>query len=179
MEIPFGGKKPQTQKAAFIAPNATICGDVRLEEGVTVWFGAVIRSEFGQTSYIGKDSNIQDNCVLHCDEGYPLEIGAGVTIGHGAIVHGAQVGDNVLIGMHATILNGAKIGAGAVIAAGALVKEHMEIPENALVVGVPGKVVRMHGSDVVAAIQANGQHYVQWGKDYQRLLTENEEPYSR
>ncbi len=171
MILSYRGAAPKTEQAAFIAPNATICGDVTLGEGVTVWFGAVLRTEI-DPMVIGKGTNIQDNCVLHCDFGYPLRLGDNVTLGHGAVVHGCTVGDNVLVGMNATILNGAVIGAGAVIAAGALVKENMQVPEGALVVGVPGKVVRINGPETAEAVAQNAAHYVDWGKEYAEALAD-------
>lgn len=169
MEVSFRGVSPKTEKAAFVAPNATISGDVTLEEGVTVWFGAVIRTEL-DPMVIGKNTNIQDNCVLHCDVGYPLRLGENVTLGHGAIVHGCTVGNDVLVGMHATILNGAVIGDGAIIAAGAVVKEHMQVPPGALVAGVPAKVIRQNGPEMAEKVRANAQHYVDWGGEYRQLF---------
>ena len=170
MELSFRGVAPKTEKAAFVAPNATICGDVTLEEGVTVWFGAVIRTEL-DPMYIGKNSNVQDNCVLHCDVGYPLRLGENVTLGHGAIVHGCTVGNDVLVGMNATILNGAVIGDGAIIAAGALVKEHMQVPPGALVAGVPAKVIRQNGPEMAEKIRQNARHYVDWGGEYAQAVS--------
>lgn len=170
MIVPICGKTPDTEKAAFVAPNAVLCGGVRLEENATVWFGAVIRNEYDEDVTIGPGSNVQDNCVLHCDKGFGLRLGSGVTVGHAAVVHGAQVGDDVLIGMHATVLNGAKIGAGAVIAAGAVVTENQEIPENALAAGVPARVIRINPPQVREAIRKNAEHYAALGRDYARAL---------
>lgn len=170
MTLSFRGKTPQLGKAAFVAPNATVCGDVVLEEDASIWFGAVVRTEFGQTCRIGKGSNVQDNCVLHCDEGTPLILGQYVVVGHSAVVHGATVGDDVLIGMHATVLNGAKIGSGAVIAGGTVVRENMVIPENALVAGVPARIVRIYDPPMREKIRANAQRYIRWAKEYAEQL---------
>lgn len=124
----------------WIAPNAQVMGRVLIESAASIWFGAVLR---GDNEYItlGAGSNIQENCVCHTDIGFPLVIGAGCTIGHGAILHGCEIGDNSLIGMGATVLNGARIGRDCLIGAGALVPEGKIIPDNSLVVGMPGKVV--------------------------------------
>jgi carbonic anhydrase/acetyltransferase-like protein (isoleucine patch superfamily) len=126
---------------SFIASNATVIGNVILDEDVGIWFGVVIRGD-NEPIKIGKRSNIQDNCVMHTDPGFPLIIGEGCTIGHGAIIHGCIVGDNCLIGMGARILNGAKIGNNCLIGAGALITERAEIPDNSLALGAPAKVIR-------------------------------------
>ena len=114
-------KTPNIHESAFIAPDADIYGDVTVGEDCSIWFHAVIRAETAGIA-IGKGSNVQDNAVLHVDEGYPVQIGENVTIGHGAIVHGCSVGDNTLIGMGAILLNGAKIGRNCIVGAGALVR---------------------------------------------------------
>ena len=124
MLLPFGGKVPRDEGAVFVAPNATVLGDVVLGPGSSVWYGAVLRGDDG-TLTLGENTNVQDNAVLHTGSGLDVKVGKGVSIGHGAIVHGCTVGDHCLIGMHATILNGAVIGDGCLIAAGALVPEGM------------------------------------------------------
>lgn len=125
----------------FVAPSADVIGKVELEEDVGIWFQAVLRGD-NELIRIGQGSNIQDLCVLHTDPGFPLTIGQGCTIGHRAILHGCSIGDYSLIGMGATILNGARIGRHCLIGANALVTEGKEIPDNSLVVGVPGRVIR-------------------------------------
>ena len=128
-------------KDVFIAPSATVIGDVKLEDNASVWFGAVLRGDSDQIC-IGAQTNIQDNAVIHCDPGQPTIIGEACIIGHGAIVHGAKLANNVLIGMNATILNEAKIGAFSIIGANALVTSGTVIPPKSLVLGSPAKVVR-------------------------------------
>lgn len=125
----------------FVAPGARLIGRVRLGDMASVWFNAVLRGD-NEPIEIGDGSNVQDNAVLHTDPGFPIRLGADVTVGHGAIVHGCTVGDGTLVGMGAIVLNGARIGEGALIGAGALVAEGKDIPDGALVLGSPGKVVR-------------------------------------
>ena len=125
----------------WAAPNAVLVGDVRLEEGASVWFGVVIRAD-NEPIILGQGSNIQENSVLHVDPGYPLTIGKDCTIGHAAILHGCTIGDGSLIGMGATILNGAVIGKNCIVGANALITEGKVIPDNSLVVGAPGRVLR-------------------------------------
>lgn len=128
-------------KTVFIASSASVMGQVSLGEQASVWYGAVIRADV-EKIIIGHRTNIQDTAVLHADEGSPTIIGDDVTVGHGAIVHGATVGDGSLIGMRATILNNAKIGKFCIIGAHALVTEGMEVPDFSMVLGTPGKVVK-------------------------------------
>lgn len=155
------GVSPQLPSAGeyWIAPSASVIGDVRLEKMASVWFGAVLRGD-NEAIIIGERSNVQDNCVLHTDPGFPMRIGRNVTIGHQATLHGCTVGDGALIGMGATVLNGAVIGRNAVIGAHALVPEGKEIPDNALVVGTPGKVARILSDEQAAEIEALAAHYV-------------------
>ncbi len=124
----------------FVAENATVVGDVRLAKGVSVWYSAVVRGDMAPIT-VGELTNIQDGCVLHCDPGEDLTVGALVTIGHQAVVHGRRIGDRCLIGINCIILGGAEVGDGCLIAAGALVREKQKIPARSIVVGVPGKVI--------------------------------------
>ena len=158
MFLSFCGKTPRDEGAAFVAPSATVQGDVVLKPGSTVWYGAVLRADTGRIT-VGAGSNVQDNAVLHTGPGLDVVVGRNVSIGHSAVVHGCTVGDDCLIGMHATILNGAVIGAGSLVAAGALVTENAVIPAGSLVVGVPGKVVRTVSEKQKASIAANGEEY--------------------
>ena len=153
-----GGNTPTDDGAAFVADNATLAGAVRLKEGSSVWYGAVLRADTGRIR-VGAGSNVQDNAVLHTGPNLDIVLGRGVSVGHGAIVHGCMVGDGCMIGMNATVLNGAVIGPGCLIAAGALVPERAQIPAGSLVMGVPGKVVRPVSAEQTAAIAANEQEY--------------------
>lgn len=136
------GIAPQIDPMAWVAPGCHLIGKVVLEAQANVWFGTVMRGD-NEEIRIGRGSNVQENCVLHTDMGFPLVIGADCTIGHKAMLHGCIIGDGSLIGMGATVLNGARIGKGCLIGAGALVTEGKEIPDGSLVMGAPGKVVRM------------------------------------
>ena len=135
------GTAPELAKDTWIAPDANLIGRVVIEDASSVWFCSTLRGD-NETITVGAGSNIQENCVLHTDMGYPLTIGQGCTIGHKVMLHGCTIGDNSLIGMGATVLNGAKIGRNCLIGAGALITEGKEIPDGSLVMGVPGKVVR-------------------------------------
>ena len=159
----LGDLRPRIDASARGAENAVVLGDVRLEENVTVWYGATLRGDVAPIT-VGAGSNVQDGCVLHCDFGKPLTIGRNVVIGHNATVHGCTVEDGCLIGMGATILNGAVIGAGSIVGAGALVAEGKMIPPGSLVLGVPGKVVRAVTAEEQAATLANAAHYVEAGR---------------
>ena len=152
------GMSPDIAHSARLAENASVIGDVRLEAFVTVWYGAVLRGDAGPIR-VGGGSNIQDNCVLHCELGQPLILGQNVVVGHGAILHGCTVEDGCLIGMGATLLDGCVIGEGSIVAAGALVPRGKVIPPWSLVMGVPGKVVRPVSAEQAAAIAANEEEY--------------------
>jgi carbonic anhydrase/acetyltransferase-like protein (isoleucine patch superfamily) len=144
--------------ACWIAPDAVLIGKVRLDRDASVWFGAVLRGD-NELIHIGEGSNIQDRCVLHTDMGYPLSIGPGCTIGHGAILHGCIIGENCLVGMGAIILNGARIGRDCVIGASALIPEGRDIPDRSLVVGSPGRVVRELTDDQVMKVKQSAANY--------------------
>lgn len=159
----FGGRTIGNE--TYVAPNATLAGDVHLGDNVTILFGAVLRADMDSIT-IGDGSNVQDNAVIHESAGKPVVIGKNVSVGHGAIIHGAKIEDNCLIGMGAIVLNDAKIGEGSLIAAGALVSERKEIPPRSLVMGVPGKVVRELTDEEVAANIRNAQTYVSVGARY-------------
>lgn len=156
----LGDKVPQLRGGAhFIAGNATLIGDVILEDEASVWFNAVIRGD-NATITVGERSNVQDGAILHTDPGLPLTLGSGVTVGHKAMLHGCQVGDNTLIGINAVVLNRARIGKNCIIGAGALVTEAADIPDNSLVVGSPGRVKRQLDEDTWVLLKANAQVYV-------------------
>jgi carbonic anhydrase/acetyltransferase-like protein (isoleucine patch superfamily) len=135
------GISPQIDPSAWVAPDANLIGRVVLEAEASVWFGSTLRGD-NEEIRVGAGSNVQENCVLHTDMGYPLVIGANCTIGHKAMLHGCTIGDGTLVGMGAVILNGAKIGKGCLIGASALITEGKEIPDGSLVMGAPGKIVR-------------------------------------
>jgi carbonic anhydrase/acetyltransferase-like protein (isoleucine patch superfamily) len=144
----------------FIAPNSSVMGNVTFGEDVSVWYGAVIRADV-EAIIIGDRTNIQDTAVIHADPGDPTIIGNDVTIGHGAIVHGAVVGDCTLIGMRATVLNKAKIGKNCIIGACALVTEGMQIPDNSLVMGIPARVVKQISEHQAMMLKMSALHYVE------------------
>ncbi|MCF6220625.1 MAG: gamma carbonic anhydrase family protein [Robiginitomaculum sp.] len=154
------GVSPKLADGVWIAPNASVIGDVHLGENANIWFGVVIRCD-NEPITIGKDTNIQDNSVLHSDPGMPLSIGEGVTVGHKAMLHGCTVGDNSLVGIGATILNGAVIGKNCIIGAHALITEGKTIPDNSLVVGSPGRVMKTLGDAQVQMLKASALHYVE------------------
>jgi carbonic anhydrase/acetyltransferase-like protein (isoleucine patch superfamily) len=144
----------------FIAPNASVIGSVILENNVSIWFNAVIRGD-NEPIRIGENSNIQDGSVLHTDPGAPLTIGNNVTVGHLVMLHGCTIGDGSLIGIHSTILNHAVIGRNCLIGANTLITEGKIIPDNSLVVGSPGKVMRSLREEEIAALHANAARYVE------------------
>ena len=136
------GHAPQIDPDSWIAPDANLIGRIVVQAGASVWFGATLRGD-NEEVVVGAGSNVQEACVLHTDMGYPLVIAANCTIGHKAMLHGCTIGEGSLIGMGATVLNGARIGRGCLIGASALITEDKEIPDGSLVMGAPGKVVRM------------------------------------
>lgn len=153
--------------AAFIASNSTIIGDVLLGKDVNVWYGAVIRADKDRI-VIGERSNIQDNCVVHTSTGHPVTIGAEVSVGHGAILHGCTIGSRVLIGMGSIVLNGATVGEGTIIGAGAVIPEGKVIPSGSLVLGVPGKVIREVTMEEIEGIEKNATSYVALAGEHAR-----------
>jgi carbonic anhydrase/acetyltransferase-like protein (isoleucine patch superfamily) len=149
----------------FAAANATLTGDVTIGNEVGIWFGAVVRADKDRI-IIGNRSNIQDNCVVHTSKGHPVTIGNDVSVGHGAILHGCTIGDQVLVGMGAIVLNGARVGQGSVIGAGAVVTEGADIPENSVVVGVPGKIIKKSDEAQQKKILVNAASYVELAREY-------------
>ena len=142
----------------WVAPDAAVIGNVTLAQGVSIWFGTVMRGD-NEPIHIGKGSNLQEQVCCHTDPGFPLTVGEDCTIGHKAMLHGCSIGDGSLVGMGATILNGAKIGRGCLIGAGALITEGKEIPDGSLVVGAPGKVIRQLDDDAQAGLLVSAAHY--------------------
>lgn len=168
--LALDGIAPRLAADAWIAPGARVMGRVTLAAGASVWFNAVLRGD-NDPILVGEGSNIQDGCVCHTDEGFPLTIGAGCTIGHMAILHGCTIGEGSLVGMGATMLNGARIGRNVLIGAGALVTEGKELPDGALVVGRPAKVVRMLSEAEIAGLRASAERYRQNAERFRAGLT--------
>ncbi|WP_110206628.1 gamma carbonic anhydrase family protein [Nocardioides daejeonensis] len=158
MRISLGDLIPDVHDSAWVAPNATLVGDVRIAERCSVFYGAVLRAEFDSIT-IGAGSNVQDNAVFHVDRGFPIVLGEGVTIGHAAVVHGATVEDHALVGMNATVMNGARIGSETLVAGGAVVPEGMQVPPRSLVAGVPAKVRRELTESEIEGLRLNGLGY--------------------
>ena len=167
----LGDRAPQIDATAYIADGAQLIGDVVLGSGVSVWFNAVLRGDTERIS-VGAGSNVQDGAILHADPGFPCTVGTGVVTGHGAILHGCQIGDDCLIGMGAVVLNGAKIGPGSIVAAGAVVPEGKEFPPRSLIMGVPAKVVREATTQDLEQIAAGARHYQERARLYQAELGE-------
>ncbi len=167
--LSYKGVKPKIGKDCFVAESATIAGDVTLEEGSSAWFCCVIRAEVAPI-VVGRRSNIQDNCTLHTDLGYPLKIGEDVSVGHNTVVHGATIESNCLIGMNVTILNGSRVGQNSIIGAGALVLQDSIIPENSLALGVPASVKRKLSTEEIQRISTNADHYSQFAREYLAMM---------
>ena len=165
------GKSPRLPESGeyWIAPGASVIGDVVLKTNASIWFGVVVRGDT-ETITIGENSNVQDNSVLHADLGIPLVIGANVTIGHMAMIHGAQIGDGSLIGIGAILLNGARIGRGCLVGAGALVTEGREIPDGMLALGSPARAVRPVTEAEREMLAGAAAHYVDNWKRYAKTL---------
>ena len=174
MKYSLGDSLVETHPESWTAPTASLIGKVRLEEGASVWFNAVLRGD-NELILIGRHSNVQDGAVMHTDMGYPLTLGTGVTIGHNAMLHGCTVGDYSLIGINAVILNGAKIGKHCIIGANSLIGEGKEIPDGSLVMGSPGKVVRDLTDEQKKLLEASAAHYVKNGQRYARDLKVQEQ----
>lgn len=156
--LPFKGVWPTIADDVFIAPGAMIIGDVTIREGASIWYNAVVRGDTGPI-VIGRHTNVQDNCTLHLDDDAPLTIGDECTIGHNAVVHGATLGNRVLVGMNAVVLSHAEIGEETIIGASALVTEHKRMPSGVLVAGVPAKVMRALRDEERASLLKSAMGY--------------------
>jgi carbonic anhydrase/acetyltransferase-like protein (isoleucine patch superfamily) len=171
MKYSFEDRKVVCKGDYWIAPNATVIGSVVLENNASVWFNCVVRAD-NDTVTLGENSQLQDNCVLHVDPGFPITIGRNVSVGHMAMLHGCTIGDGTLIGIKAVILNGARIGRNCLIGANSLIAEGKEIPDGSLVIGSPGKVVRKLSEEEIRRINSAADHYVQkfrrYRKDFRR-----------
>jgi len=166
----LGEKQLQLGKNAWVAPNATVIGDVRLGANASIWWNATLRGD-NDPIHIGANTNIQDGSVLHTDEGIPLHIGTNVTVGHLVMLHGCTVGDSSLIGIGSVILNRAVIGKGCIVGANTLISEGKVFPDHVLIVGSPGKVVRELSADEVARLEKSAEHYVANAQRYMDTLT--------
>lgn len=160
MRISLGADAPLVDGSCWVAPGAVVSGKVELQARASVWYATVIRGD-GDRITVGPGSNVQDGCVLHTDPGFHLEIGAGVTIGHRAVLHGCRLEDDVLVGMGAIVMNGAVVGTGSMIGAGALVPAGTVIPPRSLVLGSPGRVRRETTDEELDLIRLSAQHYEQ------------------
>lgn len=158
--LPFGGWTPVLADGAVTLPGSFVIGQVRLGPRSSVWYGAVVRADAEAVS-VGTASNLQDGVVVHADAGFPAHIGDRVTVGHGAVVHGATVGDECIVGMGAVVLNGARIGPGCIVAAGSVVRQGAELPPHSLVAGSPAVVKRPVAEHERALIEHSWKHYVE------------------
>lgn len=149
----------------WIADTARVFGKVKMGDECSIWFGAILRGDADEI-ILGDRTNVQENAVIHVDPGFPAILGNDCIVGHGAIVHGAQLGNNVLVGMHATILNGAKIGNFCIIGANALVTEGMQVPDYSIVMGSPAKVVKQMSEEHIEKVKRNAQAYVDLSREY-------------
>lgn len=167
----LGDKVPQLAASVWIAPNATLIGDVRLAENVSIWWNAVLRGDNDPIT-IGANTNIQDGSVLHTDAGIPLTLGRDITVGHLVMLHGCTIGDGTLVGIKSVVLNGAVIGKHCLIGANTLIPEGKIIPDRSVVMGSPGKVVRELTDEQLARFARNAPHYVQNAQRYRLNLKE-------
>lgn len=167
--FPYKSSKPTISKDVFIAPNASVVGDVTLGDGASVWFGAVVRGDF-QPVKIGKRTNVQDNATIHvmCDK--PTIIGDDVIIGHNAILHCSRIGNNCLVGMGSILLGYTEIGENVIIGAGTMITQHKKIPANSLVYGNPAQIVRALRDDEIEALKASAENYHKVAQSYQAEL---------
>jgi carbonic anhydrase/acetyltransferase-like protein (isoleucine patch superfamily) len=165
----FDALIPTIHAETFVAQDATVIGNVTLEQGVSVWPQAVLRGD-NEPIRIGQHSNVQEGAVLHADPGYALTVGEGVTIGHQAMLHGCTIGDGALIGIQAVVLNGAVIGKNCLVGAGAIVTEGKVFPDNSLILGAPAKVVRELSAEAIAGMHQNAADYVAKGQIYKDKL---------
>lgn len=162
---------PEIRGRHYVAPNASVIGDVFLGEDTSIWFGTVVRGDVEKIT-IGRGSNVQDNSVLHADPGAPLVLDEQVTIGHMVMLHGCTIGRNSLIGIGTTILNHAKIGANCIVGANSLVTEHKEFPDGVLILGTPAKVVRELTEEEIATLPSYATRYIERAERYRQQLRE-------
>jgi carbonic anhydrase/acetyltransferase-like protein (isoleucine patch superfamily) len=167
----LGDRKPQIDESAFVAPDASVIGDVELAANSSIWFNAVLRGDI-ETISIGSGSNIQDGSVLHTDPNNPCRVGDHVTVGHMAMLHGCTIGNDSLIGIGATLLNGSEVGANCIVGAHSLITENKKFPDNVLIIGTPARVVREITPAEHASLRASATRYAKRAQRYQTELTE-------
>jgi carbonic anhydrase/acetyltransferase-like protein (isoleucine patch superfamily) len=165
----YGDRRLDAAGAYFVAPSADVIGSVRLGEGASVWFNAVLRGD-NDWIVVGEGSNVQDGSIVHTDPGEPVIIGRDVTVGHGVLLHGCVIGDGSLIGNRAIVLDGVRIGARCLIAAGALITPNTQIPEGSVVMGAPGRIVRPVAEKDLARMAVGAESYRRKSADYAQLL---------
>ncbi|MDO5089460.1 MAG: gamma carbonic anhydrase family protein [Leptotrichiaceae bacterium] len=163
------GISPVIGKEVFIAESADVIGNVELRDRVNIWFGAVLRGDVEKIA-VGKNSNVQDNCTIHTDLGYPCIIGENVTVGHNVILHGCEVSDNVIVGMGSTLLNGVRIASDCLIGANSLVTDKIPYEKGVLILGSPAKIIRKLTDEEIAHIRKNAEHYAENGKKFHKAL---------
>ena len=174
MIINLGDKKLKTADDNFwIAPNASVIGDVVLERDASIWFNAILRAD-NEPITIGEGSNVQDGAIIHTDPGYACNIGKKVTVGHMAMLHGCSIGDGSLIGIGSVVLNGAKIGKNCIIGSKALVTEGMDVPDGSMVLGIPGKIKKTLTEEELSVVPLGADHYIDNYKKYKQLANHHE-----
>lgn len=169
MIFQLGKHTPSISTSSFIAPNATLIGNVDIAENASIWFNVVIRADMDKVT-IGENTNIQDGSILHVDKDFPITVAKNVTVGHKVMLHGCTIGENSLIGMNAVVLNGAIVGKNCLIGANALVTENMQIPDGSLVIGSPAKIVKQLDEKSQAMLAKSAEHYVSNGQRYKEEL---------
>jgi carbonic anhydrase/acetyltransferase-like protein (isoleucine patch superfamily) len=173
MLVTYKHYKPSIDDNAFVAENSTIIGRCFVSEGCSIWFNAVLRADVDEIR-IGKYTNIQDGCVIHCDEGFRTTIGENVTVGHNAIIHGCTIGSNCMVGMGATIMSGAVLGNNVIVGANSLVTSGKIIPSGEMVMGSPAKIVRELTGEEIERIRFSAERYVKHSREYERKGYNNE-----
>ena len=174
MIIDLGDKKLQTSDDNFwIAPNASVIGEVNLERDASIWFNAILRAD-NEPITIGEGSNVQDGAIIHTDPGFACNIGKKVTVGHMAMLHGCSIGDGSLIGIGSVVLNGAKIGKNCIIGSKALVTEGMDVPDGSMVLGIPGKIKKILTEEEQSVVSLGADHYIDNYKKYKQLAQYHE-----
>ena len=174
MIIDLGDKKLKTADDNFwIAPNASVIGEVNLERDASIWFNAILRAD-NEPITIGEGSNVQDGAIIHTDPGYACNIGKKVTVGHMAMLHGCSIGDGSLIGIGSVVLNGAKIGKNCIIGSKALVTEGMDVPDGSMVLGIPGKIKKTLTEEEQSFVPLGADHYIDNYKKYKQLTKSHE-----